>query len=411
MSSKRKDKTGKVLKKGEIQRANNTYMYRWINSEGKRECIYAPTLMELREMEEIIDKERVMGISRKGYTLEEQIERYLITKRGLADSTRENYKYYFEHVIKGSQMGKAKVVDIKKSDLLIFYNSLIEQGLSVGTVKIIHKIIHPAFQLACDDSVIVKNPADDCMKDYTEETEKKYALTMEEEQEFFDRIKLRKRMKRYYPMYAIMIKTGLRISEAIGLTWNDVDMWNKLIHVNHQVQYRKVRGAMKLYASDTKTNAGKRSIPMTDEVYHLFLEQKKVWLQTKKDPDFEVDGYKDFVFVSHVTGKCMNHNSIRRMMKAIVDMNAEREIKLPDISPHILRHTACSRLAEAGCDIKVLQYLMGQTDIKTTMQVYNHADLDRVKRAIDKLENADIYGNKLTPELTPKLTPFARRFM
>lgn len=135
MSGKRKDKTGKVLKKGETQRANNTYMYRWINSEGKRECIYAPTLMELREMEDVIDKERVMGISRKGYTLEEQIVRYLSTKRGLADSTRENYKYYFEHVIKDSQIGKAKVVDIKKSDMLIFYNSLIEQGLSVGTVK------------------------------------------------------------------------------------------------------------------------------------------------------------------------------------------------------------------------------------------------------------------------------------
>lgn len=249
------------------------------------------------------------------------------------------------------------------------------------------------------------------MKDYTEEMEKKYALTIEEEREFLDRIKLRRRMKRYYPMYAIMIKTGLRISETIGLTWDDVDMENKLIYVNHQVQYRKVQDTMRLYASNTKTNAGKRSIPMTEEVYRLFLDQKKVWLQTKKDPDFEVDGYRDFVFVSHVTGKCMNHNSIRRMMKAIVDMNAEREIKLPDISPHILRHTACSRLAEAGCDIKVLQYLMGQTDIKTTMQVYNHADLDRVKRTLNRLENADFYDDKLTPELTPKLTPFARKYM
>lgn len=411
MANKRKDKTGKVLKKGETQRANNTYMYRWINSEGKRECIYAPTLNELREMEDAIEKERVMGISRKGYTLEDQVERYLNTKRGLADSTRENYKYYFEHVIKNSRIGRTKVIDIKKSDMLLFYNSLIEQGLSVGTIKIIHKIIHPAFQLACDDNVIAKNPADDCMKDYTEEIEKKYALTVEEEKEFLDRIKLRSRMKRYYPMYAIMMKTGLRISEAIGLTWNDVDMWNKLIHVNHQVQYRKVQGNMKLYACDTKTNAGKRSIPMTDEVYRLFLEQKKVWLQTKKNPDFEVDGYKDFVFVSHITGKCMHHNSIRRMMRAIVDMNTEREVKLPDISPHILRHTACSRLAEAGCDIKVLQYLMGQTDIKTTMQVYNHADLDRVKRTLERLENADSEADKRTPQLTPKLTPFARKYM
>lgn len=82
---------------------------------------------------------------------------------------------------------------------------------------------------------------------------------------------------------------------------------------------------------------------------------------TKKEPDFEVDGYKDFVFISHMTGKCMNHNNVRRMMRSIVDMNAEREIQLPNISPHILRHTACCRFAESGCDLKGLQYLMGQT--------------------------------------------------
>lgn len=61
----------------------------------------------------------------------------------------------------------------------------------MGTVKIIHKIIHPAFQLACDDNIISKNPSDDCMKDYSGNVEKKYALTRKEEQEFFDRIMLK----------------------------------------------------------------------------------------------------------------------------------------------------------------------------------------------------------------------------
>ena len=125
---------------------------------------------------------------------------------------------------------------------------------------------------------------------------------------------------------------------------------------------------------------------------------------TKKDPDFEVDGYKEFVFVSHITGKCMNHNSVRRMLKAIVDMNCEREIQLPNISPHILRHTACCRFAESGCDIKVLQYLMGQTDIKTTMRVYSHVDLGRVKRELGKLENTSKYAGKAIPEFTQKFT-------
>jgi len=402
MAEKRKDRNGKVLKKGESQRKDNTYMYRWTNRDGSKGCVYARTLNELRELEEDIDREVAMGISRKAYSLNEQIERYLKTKAGLADSTRENYKYYYGHVIKESVIGKTKIVDIRKSDVLLFYNTLTEQGLSVGTIKIIHKIIRPALQLACDDNVIVKNPADGCTKEYTEDMEKKYALSFEEEKEFLDRIEMRPRMKRYRPMYAILLKTGLRISEAIGLTWDDVDMEKREIRVDHQVQYRKVQGKMKLYANDTKTNAGNRTIPMTDEVYQLFVEQRRVWLMTKKCPDFEVDGYKDFVFISHMTGKCMNHSNIRRMMKAIVDMNDEREIKLPNISPHILRHTACCRFAESGCDLKVLQYLMGQTDIRITMGVYNHVDLGRVKRELDKLKNLEQSVEKFTQKFTQK---------
>lgn len=411
MANKRKDRQGKVLKKGETQRQDNTYMYRWLNNSGKRECIYARTLVELRNMEQEIEREIALGISRKTYTLNEQIERYLKTKVSLANSTRENYKYYFEHVIRESQLGKTKVIEIRKSDILLFYNYLTEQGLSIGTIKIIHKIIRPALQLACDDNVIAKNPADGCTREYTDDIEKKYALTFEEEKEFLDRINMRPRMKRYYPMYAIMLHTGLRISEVIGLTWNDIDMDKRILHVNHQIQYRKMQGYMKLYANDTKTNAGNRSIPMTDELYHLFIEQKKVWLMTKKEPDFNVDGYKDFVFVSHMTGRCMNHNSIRRMMKSIVEMNNEREVQLPNVSPHILRHTACCRFAESGCDIKVLQYLMGQTDIRTTMRVYNHVDMGRVKRELNKLENLNKNREEAGLEFTPKFTPFSSKCM
>lgn len=295
-----------------------------------------------------------------------------------------------------------KVIDLKKSDILLFYKDLSqEEEYSSGTIKILHKIIHPALDLACDDNIIGKNPSDGCTKEYAEGEEKKYALTPEEETEFLERIRLRPKMKRYYPLYAILLKTGLRISEAVGLTWDDVDFNNRRIDINHQVQYRQNNGKMQFYATTTKTNAGKRIIPMTDEVYELFMEQRKVWFQSKKDSEFEVDGYKNFVFISHVTGRCMIHNNVRRMLRSIVSMNNKREIQLPDISPHILRHTCTTRLAEAGCDIKVLQYIIGHTDIRTTMRVYNHVDEGRVKREMDKLEE---FGKKLTPNFTPIYT-------
>lgn len=386
-SNKRKDKKGKVLKKGESQKQGNLYMYRWTDNNHKRQCCYASTLEKLREKEKEIEKEMMLGISRTAITLDEQIEIYLQTKNNLAQSTKSNYQYYYEHSIKGSKLGAMKVIDIKKSDILMFYKMLSDCGYSAGTIQILQKIIRPSLQLACDDNVILKNPADGCTKEYTTDLEKKYALTFEEEKEFLERIKSRPRMKRYYPMYNIILKTGLRISEAIGLTWDDVDMDKREININHQVQCRTIDHKCTLYASNTKTEAGARIIPITDDLYELFTEQRKVWLSTIKNPDFEVDGYKNFVFISHVTGKCMNHNNVRRMLRSIVAMNQDREIQLPPISPHILRHTAATRLAESGCDIKVMQYLLGHTDVRTTMRVYNHIDPERVKREMEKVEN------------------------
>lgn len=386
-SNKRKDSKGRVLRKGESQKEDNLYMYRWTDNNRKRQCCYASTLDKLREKEKAIEKEMMLGVSRTTITLNEQIEIYLQTKNNLAKSTKSNYQYYYEHSIKGSRLGNMKVIDIKKSDILMFYKQFSDGGYSAGTIQILQKIVRPSLQLACDDNVILKNPADGCTKDYSTELEKKYALTFDEEKEFLERIKNRPRMKRYYPMYAIILETGLRISEAIGLTWDDVDMEKRTISINHQVQCRTVEHKYTLFANTTKTEAGVRIIPMTDDVYRLFVEQRKVWLSTIKASDFEVDGYKNFVFVSHVTGKCMNHNNVRRMLRSVVDMNKDREIQLPPISPHILRHTAATRLAESGCDIKVMQYLLGHTDVRTTMRVYNHVDPERVKREMEKLEN------------------------
>ena len=73
----------------------------------------------------------------------------------------------------------------------------------------------------------------------------------------------------------------------VGLQWEDVDMERRTISINHQVQYRPLNGKSQYYAEESaKTDAGNRIIPMSDEVYKLILEQRKVWLSTKKDPDF-----------------------------------------------------------------------------------------------------------------------------
>lgn len=327
----------------------------------------------------------------------------------MAASSYENYLYYYEHEIKNDPIGAMKVIDIRKSDLLLYFSkkSAVNK-LKNGTIHILNKIIHPALQLAVDDDIIRKNPVDGCMKEYKQESEIKYALSPEEEQEFLERILLRPRMRHLYPFFAIMLCTGMRIGEAIGLTWDDVDKENRTIRINHQLQYRRINGEMKLYCidekkgkADTKTQSGKRILPMNQQVYELFCEQQKEWLKIKKDPDFEIDGYKNFVFLSNRTGRNLYPPNIRKTLNRIVAMNDERAIKLPHISPHILRHTTCTRYAESGMDIKTNQYLMGHSDIKTTIKVYNHVDLERARRELERYDSwkdsyTDIYTNFYT---------------
>lgn len=123
---------------------------------------------------------------------------------------------------------------------------------------------------------------------------------------------------------------------------------------------------------------------MSEEVFKLFRLQREEWFKIKKDLDYELDGYRDFVFLSHATGRPMYPNNVRKQMRLIENMNEKRGMQLPTLSPHILRHTLCTRYAEAGMDIRTIQFLLGHADLKTTMKVYNHVDLARASRAIDR---------------------------
>lgn len=237
-----------------------------------------------------------------------------------------------------------QVTEIRKSDVLRFYKSCADKGYKNGTIQIFHKIIHPALELAMDDYIIARNPAKGCIKEYPADPEVKYALTLGQEKEFVERLKLMNKMESYYPFYMIMLYTGLRLSEIIGLTWKDVDFHKKEVSINHQLQYRYIEGRTLFFATDhTKTKSGMRVIPMSEEVYEMFQRQRKQTFKNGRDMSFEVGGYSDFVFISEKTGRPYYHSNVRRQLRRLVELNTCREIQLPQITPHILRHTACSR--------------------------------------------------------------------
>ena len=382
---KRKSSSGITLKNGEYEKKTGGYIYRWTDVRGNRHSVGAKTLNELRKKELVVQEEKVRGVSRASNTLYEQVKMYLSTKVTLAKSTRANYEYYLEHSIKNAPIGKILISDLKNSDILRFYADLINnEGYSMGTVKILHKMIHPALEMAVKDRLIYNNVSEGCVKDYAEEQEKKYALTAEEKEEFLSRVA--DRYPKYFPFVQFLFASGVRLSEAIGLTWKDVVKRKNMgyINIDHQIQYRRIDGKAVQYASATKTTAGKRKIPITPEIEKILEEQKKLNASVKVPDNYSVDGYSDFVFLSP-KGMCMSHNTIRCMMTRLSRDSKKYSVSIRHVSPHICRHTYITEVATKGCDLKVLQALVGQKDLRVTYNVYNHLDDQRVQMEMQRL--------------------------
>ena len=400
MAKSRKDPQGRKLRDGESYRKEGRYSYRYTDKwTGKRRTVYAQDLPELREKEKQIAKDMEDNIltdsAIRKMTLNTLFERYMATRK-LAASTRSNYIGRWNNHVK-DEIGNMKVVQILPSDIKAFYNRLSEKKYAKSTIKLIHNLLHPALEMAVDDKILRENPAKGTFGDYGKEAEEKEALTREQQERFLDFVKHSGIYNIYYPMFVIMIETALRCGELIGLTWDDVDIKKGKLSINHQLTYRNNGEGCRFYITEPKTSCGYRTIPMTELVKKAFKEQKEINFMLAKDKSIEVDGYSGFIFTAK-SGRPLMPAAVNSVLYNIVAAYNKEEARrakeehrkaelLPKFSAHVLRHTGCTRMAEAGMDVKVLQYIMGHARIEITMKVYNHlGDGERLEREIAKLD-------------------------
>ena len=412
--TKRRDPKGRILRTGESWRSDGRYMFRYIDNEGKRQSIYSRKLFStdrvdgkcsdepsLRELEESIRKDLKDNINSNGgkITLDNYFLIYMETKTRLALSTRNNYMGIWQKHIWNSKLGRMRIVDIKKSHILQFYRSLAENhGMSDGTIQLYQNMLYPCFELAVDDDLIRKNPCKGCMKNYTGNGSKtKEALTIEQQERMLDFVARSNTYNIYLPMLKFMLLMACRCGETIGLTWKDIDFDKREISINHQLIYKKVGDRICFYAKQPKTQKGIRVIPFTEELAGYLAMQKQYQKILGIKSGGEVDGYSGFVFTTR-KGKPIQPNCLNRVLDNIVrtynneeTKTAEKEkrepLLIPRISAHTLRHTACTRMAEKGMDVKTLQYIMGHSNISVTMDVYNHVDKRRVADEVKRLED------------------------
>lgn len=410
MAQARKDLRGRALRKGEVQRASdNRYMYTYTDPLGRRKFIYANDLATLREKEKQLMKDQLDGLDlyvAGKATINDTFDRYMSTKYDLRETTRSNYLYVWDHFIRDT-FGKKKIAETKYSDILQFYLYLLnEADIALGTLDSIHCLLHPTFQLAVRDEIIRKNPSDGVIKEISKRAGKssgvRHALTIEQQRAFMDYIANHPVYYHWWPLFTVLLGTGCRIGEAIGLRWVDLDFENRVISINHSLVYYPIGDSRTsvLRVSKPKTAAGIRTIPMLDIVYDAFQMEREEQEETGAN-ETEIDGMKGFVFVNR-NGSAPNPQAINRTIKRIISSyNAEEIIKakkqrrepviLPDFSCHHLRHTFCTRLCENETNLKVIQSIMGHRNIETTMDIYAEATEQKKQESFENLSKLNIF--------------------
>ena len=410
MSKVRKDGKGRVLHKGEMYlRSKSLYSFSYTDALGKRKYLYAKTLEDLRDRERELQRNKVDRL--ETYVMAKAdvnyvFDRYIATKSELRSTTMTNYVYTYDRYVRKG-FGRKQIAEVRYSDVLTYYQALLERGLSVSTVESVHCVLHPTFQMALRDHVIRSNPTDDVMAEIKKKLkgrpEQRHALTIDQQRAFIDWLD-RPEYSRWKPLFVVMFGTGCRVGEIIGLRWTDLDFKNGSISINHNVTYYP-RGdsdyKCEFRVSLPKTEAGIRHIPMLEKVEEALRLEKSNQKQYGYHSLVELDGMSGFVFCNRF-GNLHNPASINREIKRIVDdHNAQEEVAakrehrdpvmIPRFSCHITRHTFCTRLCENETNVKVIQSVMGHKDIQTTLDIYAEVSENKKKEAFDKLNNDNIF--------------------
>lgn len=401
MAGKRFDKKRRLLKKGEIQRADGYYTYRWTSRNGKRHSVTASTLEELREREEQIVRDTSEGIrgDAKNVTLDDMFGLWKRLKRGLKGNTYQNYCYMYRTFV-SPEIGKLRIATLKRSDIKAFYNSLVDgKNLKIATVDNIHTVLHQVLEVAVEDRYMRTNISDNLLKELKQSHNigqgHRKALTVPEQELFLNFLR-RDDMpyRHWYPVFAVMANTGMRVGEITGLRWEDVDFEENVIKVSHTLVYYNHSDEGCYFSIHTpKTDAGKRVIPMLDEVREAFLEERGWQESNNLKCRVSIDGYTDFIFINRF-GNAQHQGTLNKALRRIIrdcnDMQlakgGKNPVLLPRFSCHSLRHTFTTRMVEAGVNLKVIQDALGHKDFSTTMDVYTDVTKELRQREFDSLQ-------------------------
>ena len=386
MSKKRRDSKNRVLQSGESQRKDGRYAYKYIDTFGNPQFVYAWKLVptdktpagkrediSLREKIKEIQKDLDDGIDTIGKKMTVcQLYAKQIRHRGNVRHNTKNGRKRLMKLLEEDKLGGCPIDSVKLSDAKEWAIRMKEKGISYKTISNDKRSLKAAFYTAIQDDCIRKNPFDFQLSTVIEDdTEPKVPLTPVQEKSLLSFAEHDKIYQKYYDALVILLGTGLRISELCGLTDTDIDFENRIINVDHQLLRSAETG---YYIETPKTKSGIRQIPMSDRVFEALQRVQK---NRRGAKTAIINGYSNFLFLNRDGNPHTAVTFANNFRGLVKKYNKYHEAALPKVTtPHTLRHTFCTNMANAGMNPKALQYLMGHSNITMTLNYYAHATFD-----------------------------------
>lgn len=390
-----KNLKGKECGKGICQRKDGQYYARFVNKYGKRQENYFSTLPEARnwlEDAKYADK-HVNVFVPSDMTVDGWFEYWIDHIVGdLAPNTRRNYRERYIHNIQPI-IGGMLLSDVKPMHCKMVLNRM-EDKYAGSTIRQAYITMGTMFKSALMNDLIVKHPMNGVR--YTKPVRAvddiKY-LTVEEQRKFLEAAK---RSHNYF-QYALILETGLRTGELIGLTWDAIDWKKKTLTINKTLEYRHKQGCWR--AGPPKTKQSYRTIPLTNRACEI-LKQVASAREGQKEAETlsQILTYvdrrtgatanlvmSDLVFINWRTGEPAKNSSYDTHLYKLCD-----EAGIKRFCMHALRHTYATRAIESGMQPKVLQKLLGHASIKTTMDRYVHVTDESLSNGVRQFE-----GNRI----------------
>lgn len=389
-----KDLKGKELGKGLGQRKDK-YYYAKYSYHGKKGQQSFHTLVEAKNWRQeqlyLCRHPELRTATSPDMTVDAWFNRWLKDVVGnRAPNTLRNYRERYEHNVQPF-IGSMLLRDVKPMDCQMILNAM-ESDYAGSTIRQTYMTMGTFFKSAKDNGFIDRHPMDGVR--YTKPVravDDIHFLTVDEQKRFLEAAK----GSHNYAQYALILETGLRTGEMIGLTWDAIDWEKRTLTVNKTLEYRHKQGVWR--AGPPKTESSYRTIPLTDTAYDILREIYDTREYRKESKDLSTvltfmdrkTGQKrklvmrDLVFINWRTGMPAKNSSYdTHLYKLCDDAGIER------FCMHALRHTYATRAIESGMQPKVLQKLLGHASITTTMNRYVHVTDDSMKKAVAQFAKA-----------------------